>query len=110
MVPAEPLEPLAGSSTDAPAEPLEPLASSSTDAPAEPLEPLAGSSTDAPNALAMVDKVVSLLEKAKARNKLAQATEFLRQRIGHHLPSMGGEMLTEDAFEEAQKRMSTNAD
>ena len=100
-------------------EPLEPLAGSSTDAPNEPLEPLAGSSTDAPNesvdenanaALAMVGKVVSLLQRAQARNKLASALEFLRQRVGLNLPSLGGEMLTQEALDEAEKQMSTEAD
>ena len=86
----------------------------------EPLEPLAGSSTDAPNesvdenanaALAMVGKVVSLLQRAQARNKLASALEFLRQRVGLNLPpSLGGEMLTQEALDEAEKQMSTEAD
>ena len=87
--------------------------------PAEPLEPLAGSSTDAPAAAlvdveevkaALVGKVVSLLQKAKARNKLAPAFEFLRQRVGLHLPCLGGEMLTDYVFEEARKQVSTTAD
>ena len=77
--------------------------------PAEPLEPLAGSSTDAP-AAALVGKVVSLLQKAKARNKLAPAFEFLRQRVGLHLPSIGGDKLTDYVFEEARKQVSTTAD
>ena len=87
--------------------------------PAEPLEPLAGSSTDAPAPAlvdveeakaALVGKVVSLLQKAKARNKLAPAFEFLRQRVGLHLPSLGGETLTGYVFEEARKQVSTTAD
>ena len=61
-------------------------------------------------ALAMVGKVVSLLQRAQARNKLASALEFLRQRVGLNLPSLGGEMLTQEALDEAEKQMSTEAD
>ena len=108
--PLEPLEPLAGSSTDAPSEPPQPLAGSSTDAPFAVVADEACTFSDAPPAVVLVEKVLSLLQRAKARNKLAPAVEFLRQRVGLHLPSLGGQMLTLDAFDEALNTMSTKAD
>ena len=84
------------------------------------LEPLAGSSTDVPPPAVVVDalehldddgveKVLGLLKRAKARKRLDPAVEFLRERVGQCLPSLGGMVLSSEAFEEALNQMSTEA-
>jgi hypothetical protein len=58
----------------------------------------------------MVAKVVLLLQRAEKRKRFKEAAEWLKERVGQELPSLGGVALQQEALEEALKLMAEEAD